>query len=129
MDITSTRSLIHEARVVVMDDFRALHTPGVAAATWGAVATDGLIPICLSEQKFYGAWDPDMARATSDDLADWLAAQGDAVNYGMQEIASSDVLVVENQTSHKFKERVQRIVPTALRGSAAVRPYLGSRPH
>ena len=28
------------------------HTPGVAAAVWGAVLRDGLIPLCVSESKF-----------------------------------------------------------------------------
>ncbi len=64
MDIANTHNLMRDTGVVVMDDFRALHTPGVAAAVWEAVATKGLIPICLSEQKFYGSWDAETARST-----------------------------------------------------------------
>jgi hypothetical protein len=125
-DITNTRGLMNDSGVVVMDDFRALHTPGVAAAVWEAVSNDGLIPICISEQKFYGAWNPDTARATIESLTGWVASQGDAINYGMQDVAGANVLVIENPTPWRtFERRVQRFVPPRLR---TARPYLGSRP-
>lgn len=130
MDIANTLDLMNHGGVVVMDDFRALHTPGVAAAVWEAVATKGLIPICLSEQKFYGSWDAETARATSNVLTNYVASQGDAVNYGMQEIAGVGVLIIENPTPWEFKRRVQCVVPSmlvAIRGGASAHPYLGSR--
>jgi hypothetical protein len=129
-DITNVRGLMNDTGVVVMDDYRAMHTPGVAAAVWEAVFTEGLIPICLSEQKFYGAWNPETAQATSRVLTDWVAAQGDAINYGMQDIAGASVLVVENPAPWRFKSRVQRVVPSLMSSIGTrptVRPYLGSR--
>ncbi len=96
MDIANTRGLLNDSGVVVMDDFRALHTPGVAAAVWEAVANKGLIPICVSEQKFYGAWNPQIAQATRETVRRWAASQGEAINYGMQEVAGSSILIIQN---------------------------------
>jgi hypothetical protein len=56
-DIGAARDALLPGGVVVLDDFRSEHTPGVAAATWEAVLNRGLNPICLSTQKFYGTWD------------------------------------------------------------------------
>ncbi|MEM6107863.1 class I SAM-dependent methyltransferase [Mycobacterium sp. 050272] len=95
-DIADTRGLMTDNGVVVMDDFRAIHTPGVAAAVWEAVSNHGLIPICISEQKFYGAWNPDTARSTREYLTRWLASQGEAVNYGIQDVAGTSLLIIQN---------------------------------
>src|SRR5579872_1098568 len=57
-DLQLAKSLLCSGGVVVADDYRQLHTPGVAAATWQAVAT-GLRPMLLSPGKFYGSWAPD----------------------------------------------------------------------
>ncbi|MFM9367030.1 class I SAM-dependent methyltransferase [Streptomyces sp. Da 82-17] len=55
-DILAVRELLGPDGIVVLDDFRAEHCPGVAAATWGAVATTGLKPLCITATKFYGTW-------------------------------------------------------------------------
>lgn len=55
-DITAARQVLAPDGVVVLDDYRSEHTPGVSAATWEAVFTQGLRPICLSRSKFYGTW-------------------------------------------------------------------------
>lgn len=55
-DIALVRTLLADGGVVVVDDYRAPHTPGVAAAVWAAVAQGGLAPICLTERKFYGVF-------------------------------------------------------------------------
>ncbi|QCX76951.1 hypothetical protein C9F11_16455 [Streptomyces sp. YIM 121038] len=55
-DIAAARELLTPDGIVVLDDFRAEHCPGVAAATWGAVATTGLKPLCITATKFYGTW-------------------------------------------------------------------------
>lgn len=56
-DIGAARDALLPGGIVVLDDFRSEHTPGVAVATWEAVLNRGLRPICLSTQKFYGTWD------------------------------------------------------------------------
>ncbi|RFU85325.1 class I SAM-dependent methyltransferase [Streptomyces triticagri] len=55
-DIAAAAELLGPDGIVVLDDFRAEHCPGVAAATWGAVATTGLKPLCITATKFYGTW-------------------------------------------------------------------------
>lgn len=74
-DILAVRSLLTAHGVVVMDDYRAEHCPGVAAATWQAVANEGLRPICITGTKFYGTWgDPEPLQKA---LLEWIAARGD----------------------------------------------------
>jgi hypothetical protein len=57
VDARNARDLLRPGGVVVFDDYRGEHTPGVAAAVWAAVAQDGLIPVALTTQKFYGVYD------------------------------------------------------------------------
>lgn len=62
-DVEAARAMLAEDGIVVFDDYRSPHTPGVAAAVWEAVLTLGLKPIALTPQKFYGTWgDADPAR-------------------------------------------------------------------
>ncbi|MFF2042125.1 class I SAM-dependent methyltransferase [Kitasatospora sp. NPDC058170] len=62
-DLQVARVALEPHGVVVLDDYRSAHTPGVAAATWEAVFNHGLKPIVLTECKFYGTWgDPDQAQ-------------------------------------------------------------------
>ncbi|UUU31337.1 class I SAM-dependent methyltransferase [Streptomyces sp. CA-210063] len=56
-DITAARDILLPGGLVVLDDFRSEHTPGVSIAAWEAVLNRGLNPICLSTQKLYATWD------------------------------------------------------------------------
>ncbi|MDN0195323.1 class I SAM-dependent methyltransferase [Streptomyces sp. S.PNR 29] len=59
-DIVAARDILLPEGIVVLDDFRSEHTPGVSVATWEAVLSGGLRPVCLSTQKLYGTWgDPE----------------------------------------------------------------------
>ncbi|MEU6663635.1 class I SAM-dependent methyltransferase [Streptomyces sp. NPDC046821] len=59
-DITAARELLGPSGIVVLDDFRSEHTPGVSVAAWEAVLNRGLRPLCLSTQKLYATWaDPE----------------------------------------------------------------------
>ncbi|MDH6135966.1 hypothetical protein P3T37_005385 [Kitasatospora sp. MAA4] len=59
-DIQTARAALADGGIVVLDDFRSPHTPGVAAATWEAVFAHGLRPICVTPEKLYGSWaDPE----------------------------------------------------------------------
>ncbi|MFE5214617.1 MULTISPECIES: class I SAM-dependent methyltransferase [unclassified Streptomyces] len=55
-DIGAAHELLGPEGIVVLDDFRSEHTPGVSVATWEAVLNRGLRPVCLSTQKLYGTW-------------------------------------------------------------------------
>ncbi|MEV6975259.1 class I SAM-dependent methyltransferase [Kitasatospora sp. NPDC093806] len=62
-DLQVARTALDPQGVVVLDDYRSAHTPGVAAATWEAVFNHGLKPIALTDTKFYGTWgDPEPAQ-------------------------------------------------------------------
>ncbi|MFE2747734.1 class I SAM-dependent methyltransferase [Streptomyces scopuliridis] len=56
-DIGAARDILLPGGIVVLDDFRSEHTPGVSIAAWEAVLNRGLRPICLSTQKLYATWD------------------------------------------------------------------------
>ncbi|MER5176816.1 class I SAM-dependent methyltransferase [Streptomyces sp. NPDC002896] len=55
-DIVTAKKALREDGIVVLDDYRTDHTPGVAAATWEAVLCHGLRPVMLSSNKLYGTW-------------------------------------------------------------------------
>ncbi|MFD5087861.1 class I SAM-dependent methyltransferase [Kitasatospora sp. NPDC058406] len=55
-DIEVARAALAEDGLVVLDDYRSEHTPGVSAAVWQAVFTGGLRPVLLTPMKFYGTW-------------------------------------------------------------------------
>jgi hypothetical protein len=54
-DIASSKELSARQGIVVLDDYRAEHTPGVAAAAWASL-NGGFKPIVLSAAKMYGTW-------------------------------------------------------------------------
>ncbi|MEV0411534.1 class I SAM-dependent methyltransferase [Streptomyces sp. NPDC050448] len=74
-DIASSRVVAAPGAVVVFDDYRSAHCPGVAAAVWGAVATGELHLICVSASKLYATWD-DPAPYQSE-LLSWLEGRKD----------------------------------------------------
>lgn len=57
-DLATARALLVDGGIVVLDDYRTLHSPGVAAAIWRDVAETGLLPICLTSTKMYATWSP-----------------------------------------------------------------------
>ncbi|WP_245984491.1 class I SAM-dependent methyltransferase [Streptomyces tateyamensis] len=59
-DIRTAQRALAGDGLVVLDDFRSPHTPGVAAAAWEAVFTLGLRPVAVTPEKLYGTWgDPE----------------------------------------------------------------------
>jgi hypothetical protein len=74
-DIRFAKEALTDDGVVVLDDYRSEHTPGVSAAVWEAVATMGLIPVVVTHNKFYGTWgDPDPLQ---EELIEALAGHSD----------------------------------------------------
>ncbi|MFI8361659.1 class I SAM-dependent methyltransferase [Streptomyces sp. NPDC085612] len=74
-DIASSRLVATPDAVVVFDDYRSEHCPGVAAAVWTAVVTGGLHPVCVSGSKLYATWgDPAPHQAA---LRAWLEERTD----------------------------------------------------
>lgn len=56
IDVLNAKKLLRPGGVVVFDDFRSVHTPGVAAAVWEGVFTQGLVPVAVTHGKFYGCF-------------------------------------------------------------------------
>ncbi len=50
-DIATTRAVLNAEGIVVFDDIRAAHTPGVPAAVWPEVHSGELRPICITPNK------------------------------------------------------------------------------
>ncbi|BET48090.1 MULTISPECIES: class I SAM-dependent methyltransferase [Streptomyces] len=107
-DIGAAKELLVPDGIVVLDDFRSEHTPGVAVAAWEAVLNRGLRPVCLSSQKLYGTWgDPEPVRE------ELIAALR-----GRDDIA----VTVERAAGH-------RLVRTRARGKRLRPPSLPSSRH
>uniref|UniRef100_UPI002636FEBF class I SAM-dependent methyltransferase n=1 Tax=Streptomyces luteogriseus TaxID=68233 RepID=UPI002636FEBF len=83
-DIGAAHDILLPEGVVVLDDFRSEHTPGVSVAAWEAVLNRGLRPICLSTQKMYATWgDPGPLQ---EELLEMLRQRSD-VGVSVQEAA------------------------------------------
>jgi len=72
-DLHNTHRLLCDGGIVIIDDWRTGHTPGVAAATWDAILHDGLAPICFTDQKLYGTWTPSRA-PSREEIQRWTQA-------------------------------------------------------
>ncbi|MFD3552257.1 class I SAM-dependent methyltransferase [Streptomyces goshikiensis] len=83
-DVVSSRILAAPGAVVVFDDYRAAHCPGVAAAVWGAVASGDLRVICISPNKLYATWDD--PEPLQKELRSWLEGL-DGVWHGVETVA------------------------------------------
>jgi hypothetical protein len=113
-DIASARSLLHENGVVVFDDIRWEHTPGVAAAVWAAVDTGGLRPIVISEGKLYGTWGDTEVWQKS--LLAWLPSSGSA--YEVQQVAGAPLIRVWQPRVAKggvARATVRSLLPRSVR--------------
>lgn len=89
-DIRAIRGLVAPDAVVVFDDYRAEHTPGVAAAVWEAVA-HGFVPFVLTRYKLYGTW----GDATNHlEVVRNLIASNPGLTSGEQQIYDHPVLTV-----------------------------------
>lgn len=70
VDVDSARSLLGADGIVVFDDYRSEHTPGVSAAVWEGVLNKGMRPIIVTESKLYATWgDPE---ALQSELFAWM---------------------------------------------------------
>lgn len=104
-DIAAAKQVLGQDGIVVLDDFRAEHCPGVAAATWGAVASTGLKPLCITATKFYGTWgsyDPIHA-----DLAAFLKGRDD-MWHGAEEVAGFPMIRISGKKAKSPEQPVSR---------------------
>lgn len=59
-DIGLAATMLVPQGLVILDDYRSFHTPGVSAAVWEAVVNDGLRPLWLTHDKMYASWGVDL---------------------------------------------------------------------
>lgn len=119
-DITDARDLLKAHGVVVLDDFRAEHCPGVAAAAWQAVTTGGLHVICITERKLYGTWgDPAAVRA---ELLTWLETRED-LWHEVQSVAGEQLIRINGRKAALPAQPASRHqAPTKAQAAPAVSP-------
>jgi predicted O-methyltransferase YrrM len=89
-DIAAARTLLKPGGVVVFDDFRAQHTPGVASAVWRAT-TEDLRPFAVTMGKLYATFDDGNEQPWTDVLVDWLG-QRDYWRHEVQQVADRPLL-------------------------------------
>ncbi len=89
-DIAAARTLLKPGGIVVFDDYRAAHTPGVAAAVWQATSQD-LRPFAVTMTKLYATFDD--TQPWLDVLAGWLDERG-FWRYEIQQVAGRPLLRV-----------------------------------
>lgn len=91
LDVLAAKTVLGTDGVVVFDDYRSEHTPGVALAVWEAVSALGLAPICVSTQKLYATWgDAGLYRSR---LLAWLAERPD-LWHTVEELVDQDLVRV-----------------------------------
>lgn len=105
-DIGAAHVMLPAGGVLVCDDYRSEHTPGVAAAVWESVTADGLRPICVTTQKLYGTWGD--AGAVQDELLEWLSGRDD-VWHEVQEVAGRGLVRIKSRTARPKKDEVGRL--------------------
>jgi predicted O-methyltransferase YrrM len=85
-DVAASRRLLADQGVVVFDDYRTVHAPGVAAAVWQAM-DDGLKPFAVSETKLYATWGD--AEPWTRAIDTWMPTSG--LNHEVDAIAGHSV--------------------------------------
>ncbi|MER5931967.1 class I SAM-dependent methyltransferase [Streptomyces sp. NPDC002054] len=93
-DIAASKVVGAPGAVVVFDDYRSEHCPGVAAAVWGAVAADGLQAICVTGTKLYATWGD--AEPFRKELLAWLETRKD-LWHGVEEVAGAPLIRIGGQ--------------------------------
>ena len=109
-DIESAARLLRPGGLVVFDDFRSDHTPGVSAAVWEAVCTRGLLPVAVTSQKLYGVFsDPEPHRRAIEALIE----TDDRVWHEVQQIAGLPVYRLGASVTAKERDRRRRLAAEA----------------
>jgi len=72
-DIRLARRMLAPGGVVIFDDWCQPHCAGVGMAVWEEYVRGDLIPLALTDTKFYAKWGP--AGISVEALDDWIAGQ------------------------------------------------------
>ncbi len=97
-DIEASAGLLRPEGILVCDDYRAHHTPGVAAAVWHRVVAGGLRAICATPKKLYATWGD--ATPVQDALLSWLGTRQDCWHQ-VQSVAGHRFILVNAQRQRR----------------------------
>jgi hypothetical protein len=75
-DVRNAKALLRRGGIVVFDDYRSEHTPGVSAAVWESVFRDGLIPVAVTPMKMYAVYEEESAEKYASALRALVANDG-----------------------------------------------------
>lgn len=112
-DLQHALAYLAKEGVVALDDFRSVHTPGVAAAAWERIAQGDLFPIATTDMKLYAAPDEGVADRAVELLKSWVATQPD-VHHGVQQIRGREVLIATDPGYKTRRQKVRALLPPAL---------------
>ena len=116
-DIRAARVVLAPGGILVCDDYRSEHTPGVAAAVWEAIFTGDLRPICITRGKLYGVWgDPAAIRS---DLLEWVSTADD-LWHEVQQVAGWPLVRVREASSQQAAAARQEFEQQRLSGDLAI---------
>ena len=110
-DIAAARTLLKPGGVVVFDDFRAPHTPGVAAAVWRAT-TEDLRPFAVTMNKLYATFDD--SQPWFDTMIGWLDERS-FWRHEVQQVAGNQVVRVMRPPGKPKKAAAPAPEPTPRR--------------
>lgn len=79
VDLSLARAAIVDNGLIVVDDYRTAHTPGVAAAVWPLISDKALFPLALTPYKLYATTEP--VGRLQDALAECMREVGYTVEY------------------------------------------------
>lgn len=114
-DLDAARLLLAPDGILVLDDIRQEHTPGVAAAAWQAVTGSGLRPFAITAGKLYATWgDGAMWRRA---LTDWVVSTD--WHHEVQQVNGHDLLriyrpIVLGAPRHPWKKFVPEVAWPAM---------------
>jgi hypothetical protein len=122
-DIAMARAALKPHGVLVLDDFRSEHCPGVAAAAWQAVTSGGLHALCITGTKLYGTWgDPAAVRT---ELTAWLRTRKD-LWHGVESVAGEPLIRISSKNAQLPPQPASRHPAAPLPPAPAATPR--SRP-
>jgi predicted O-methyltransferase YrrM len=124
-DCRSVKKMLRPGGVAAFDDWRNAKCPGVAAAIWESVATDGLVPFAVSRNKLYAVHDG--ADRAVESVRALVAQDPDWWVVAEHQIMGHTVLGVDNVAAVARRRATKRAPARPAAAPAAPRPGLLSR--
>jgi SAM-dependent methyltransferase len=104
-DCRSVKKMLRPGGVAAFDDWRNAKCPGVAAAIWESVVTDGLVPVAVSHNKLYAVHEgADEVLAT---LRELTAAEPDWWLVAEHSVTGHQVLGIDNVFAAERRRRAK----------------------